>query len=560
MLSNLKEKTKYLFSYFLSPKEIIFVFLLLIISLFFFLSFLHKASSLLMIERIRYSGNITEGVIGNLKEPNPYKASTQADKDIDTLLYSSLVTNVGRENFSERYELRLAEKIDISADKNVYKISLKDKIFFSDGTPITVDDILYSLSNTQGEKKFTAEKADGKTIIFKLIQADKDFLSNLTFPISKKNSNFENNFTTNLITSSFFKIKNIEKDKDGNVNSIQLERYDNGEEKIPYVKNYKIIYFREEVSAYNAFQKKEIDLLSGVSGNTLSKIADDTNIKFETASLPNNYAIFLNQNKDELLQNKSFRKALSDIIDRESLTNQVLGNFGIPEKNILGQKGSVKSSKEVIDNLDSSFSFKDGVLYVGTQKASETNKEAVKITLTTIQNKELEETAKYLQNSWKKIGVQTEIKIIDKKDLNTVVKDRNFDALLFGFSIKTEKDYYSFFSSKERSYPKLNISNYTSKQTDKILSVLSGDNSPERIQDLVNQLSVEIEDDTPVIILYKPKFVFAHFLDTNIQLPKLLTSEEDKYTYIKNWYTNTEKVLKIFNQSKIVDRFDTLLY
>ncbi len=559
-MPNLKEKIKYLFSYFLSPKEILFVFFVLFLSLFFFLAFLYRSSALLMTERIKYAGNITEGIIGNLKEPNPYKPVTQADKDLNNILYSSLVQETETENYLQKYELRLADKIDVSNDKSTYKVTLKKDITFSNGSAITPEDIIYSLSNVATEKKYTVEKTEENTLTFKLKKANDNFLENLTYPIIKKDTIFENNFSSNLVTSSFFRVKSIDKDLDGNVNSLVLERYNNGEEKIAYLKNYKLIYFKNEVDAYNAFQKKEIDLLSGVSGNTLSKISDDTNIKFESAPLPNNYAVFLNQNKDEILQDKNLRKALSDIIDRESLTHQVLGNFGIPEKNILGQKGTLKSVNEVIDSLGSSFSFKDGVLYMSTKKASETKKEAVKITLTTIQNKELEDTAKYLQSAWKKIGIQTEIKVIDKKDLNNVVRDRDFEALLFGFSIKSEKDYYSFFSSKERSYPKLNIANYTSRQSDKILDALSGDNSPARTQDLINQLSVEIEDDNPVIILYKPKFVFAHFLDTQIKLPNTIRSEEERYSYIKNWYTDTEKVLNIFNQSKIVDRFDTLLY
>jgi ABC-type transport system substrate-binding protein len=260
---------------------------------------------------------------------------------------------------------------------------------------------------------------------------------------------------------------------------------------------------------------------------------------------------------------------MSDIVDRESLTNQVLGSYGIPEKNISGQKDNLKPTQEIIDKLlqdeSTGFSFKDGVLYTSTKKSSETNEDKntanpVKLVLTTIQNKELEETAKFLQTSWKKIGLETEIRVVDRKDLNNIVKDRDFEGLLFGFSIKTEKDYYSFFSSKERSYPKLNISNYTSKQTDKILDVLSGENSDARVKDLVNQLSVEIADDNPVIILYKPQFVFAHFLKTQIKLPNTIRSEEDRYDYIEYWYTHTEKVLNIFQTSKVIDRLDTLLY
>lgn len=513
-----------------------------------------------MVDRIVYAGSATEGIIGSPKNTDPYKTTNEADKDLAKVLYSSLVERIPKQNLHVEYVPKLAEKIEVTNDKNIYRITLRKNIFFSNGSPITADDVIYSLLNVPLEKDYSVEKTSDDVLTFKLKKENPDFLENLTYPIIQKNENFENNFSTSMVTSSFFKISSVQKDLNGNVTSIDLIRFNNGEEKLPFLKNYHIKYFKDDVEAYNAFQRKEIDLLSGVPGNTISKIIDDTNIQFDTSLLPNNFAVFFNQNKNEDLRDKNLRQGLSDIVDRESLSNQILGKFGIPEKNILGEKGETKASDQVIDKLSSSFYYKNGVLYRGTKKASETNGSAVKIKLTTIENKELVETAKYLQNSWKKIGIDTEIQVIDRKDLTNIVRDRDFEALLFGFSIKSEKDYYSFFSSKERTYPKLNISNYTSKQTDKILSVLSGENNEARVQDLLKQLSAEIADDNPVIILYKPEFVFAHFLDPKIQLPGIIRSEEDRYVFIENWYTNTEKVLKIFNQSKIINKLDTLLY
>ncbi len=509
-----------------------------------------------MTDRIVYSGSAIEGVIGSPKETNPYNSVTQVDKDLNTILYSSLLDN--------NLQPRLAEKVEVSNDKSIYRITMRPDIYFSNGDPITLDDILYSLNYVPLEKNYSVEKTSDNVLTFQLKKSDPIFLQQLTYPIIQKDTVFENNFSTKMVTSSFFKIAGINKDLDSNVTSISLNRFNNGEAKLPYFKKYNLVYFKDEVEAYNAFQKKEIDLLSGIPGSTISKITDDTNIKFEVAALPNNYAVFLNQNKNEVLQNKALRQAMSNIVDRESLTNQVLGSFGTPMKNILGEKGSPKTAEEVLRTLtsgkDSGFSFKDGVLYEGTKKASTSENRAIKIKLTTIQNTELVETAKYLQNSWKKIGIETDIDIIDRKNLSDVVKERDFEALLFGFSIKSEKDYYSFFSSKERGYPKLNISNYTSRQTDKILDVLAGDNNQARVLDLVNQLSVEIADDNPIILLYKPQFVFTHFANFQVKLPKTIKSEEERYTYIQDWYSGTEKVFNFFNQSKFVDKLDILLY
>lgn len=413
-----------------------------------------------------------------------------------------------------------------------------------------------------------------------------NFLEILSYPIISKNEKYDTNFSKNLITSSSFKIDSISKDSDGNVTNLNLKRYNNGEEKLPYIKKYNIVFFKNEPDAYTAFQRKEVDLLSGIPGNTLSKIKDDRNFKFDVSQLPNNFAIFFNQNQSEVLRDGDLRQALSDVIDRTSLTNQVLGSFGIPMKNLAGDNPNSKSVDDIIKSLPSSFSFENGVLYYGIKKTENsksanstsdknnksttkktdtaetktTNKTQVKIKLTTIQNEELVETAKFLANSWKKIGVETEIKIIDRKDLNQLVKERDFEGLLFGFSIKTVSDYYSFFNSKERSFPKLNISNYTNSSVDKILENLNNERKTANQKELIKQLSDIISKDNPVIILYKPQFVLAHFLKTQIQLPNTIKSEEDRYSYINNWFTDTEKVLSIFSKFNFINKIDMLLY
>lgn len=565
-MQNIKEKFKYLLTHFLSPKEILLLVLCLCISSFFFLVFLYKETNLFTTERILYTGKLTEGVIGNPKNSNPYKLDSQIDKDVSKLLFATLIKNLD----GDKFDLGIASRVEMDSNKTTYKVTLRDNVTFSDGTPITTDDILYSLSFVPLDKNYEVTKGENNVLTFKLKKdSQNNFLENFTYPIVSKKEAFEKNFSADLITSSFFKIQNVSRDSDGNITRISLKRYNNGEEKIPYIKDYEIVFYKTEVDAYNAFQRKEVDLLSGIPGNTLSKIKDDTNIKLDTTLLPNNFAVFLNQNKDELLQDADFRQALSDSIDRESLNNQVLGSFGIPEKNILGQNEKVKTPDEIIKNLPSRFYFEDGVLYIGTKKTpqknasklkEDPNKTKVRIQITTIQNTELVETAKFIQNSWKKIGIETDIKIIDKKDLSSVVKERDFETLLFGYSIKNAKDYYSFFSSKERNYPKLNISNYTSKDADKVLESLTTEDNESKISDLLNRLSNYISQDNPVIVLYKPKFVFAHFLKTQIKLPSTVKGEEERYSYVEFWYTDTEKVLPIFNNLRLIDKLDTILY
>jgi hypothetical protein len=61
-------------------------------------------------------------------------------------------------------------------------------------------------------------------------------------------------------------------------------------------------------------------------------------------------------------------------------------------------------------------------------------------------------------------------------------------------------------------------------------------------------------------MLYKPQFVFAHFLSQQIILPNEIVEESDRYAFIQNWYTDTEKVFMFFTKLRFVDKLDTLLY
>ena len=90
--------------------------------------------------RIVYAGSMIEGVIGSPKNTNPYKADNQTDKDLDKLLYTSLIRNLS----GDKFDLGIAKSVEVSGDKKTYKVTLKDKIYFSNGTLITADDILFS--------------------------------------------------------------------------------------------------------------------------------------------------------------------------------------------------------------------------------------------------------------------------------------------------------------------------------------------------------------------------------------------------------------------------------
>ena len=88
----------------------------------------------------------------------------------------------------------------------------------------------------------------------------------------------------------------------------------------------------------------------------------------------------------------------------------------------------------------------------------------LEITLATANTDEMKKVAEMIKADWAKIGVTVSISIYDVSDLNqNIIKDREFQALLFGAITETPSDLYAFWHSSQRTYPGLNISNYVSK-------------------------------------------------------------------------------------------------
>ncbi len=117
---------------------------------------------------------------------NPYTAKTEANRQISSLLYDSLVKTDN--NFEA--VLCLADYVDMQ-DKNC-TVRLKEARF-TDGSAVTADDVIYSYKIAKESSMYThnfyeivsLSAVDSKTAVFTLSQNDPFFINLLTFPIIK---------------------------------------------------------------------------------------------------------------------------------------------------------------------------------------------------------------------------------------------------------------------------------------------------------------------------------------------------------------------------------------
>ena len=87
-------------------------------------------------------GKITEGVIGAPRFVNPILAISQTDKDLTKLIYAGLMTR----NSKGEIVPELAKSYSVSDDSKKYTFILHKNLTFHDGTPLTADDVVFTVN------------------------------------------------------------------------------------------------------------------------------------------------------------------------------------------------------------------------------------------------------------------------------------------------------------------------------------------------------------------------------------------------------------------------------
>src|SRR5512136_71525 len=142
------------------------------------------------------SGGIyTEALVGSFGRLNPLlDLNNPADRDVDRLLFSSLV------KFDSRGipQPDLAESWGVSADGTIYNVTLRNNANWHDGTPVTSDDVIFSLELLRSQySAFSSDvqtlwggvqitRLNEKNIKFVLTEPFVPFLDYLTFGILPK--------------------------------------------------------------------------------------------------------------------------------------------------------------------------------------------------------------------------------------------------------------------------------------------------------------------------------------------------------------------------------------
>ena len=537
------------------------------------LTMLYKINDSFLVEVPTKGGSLTEGIIGTPRFINPLLAVSNADRDLTILLYSGLLKATPEGKLIPD----LAKEYNISKDGLIYTFKLKDNLYFHDKKPLTTDDIEFTIKLSQNNiiksnKKanwdgVTIKKISGKEIQFILKNPYSPFLENMTLGILPKHlwNKIEpeqfafSKFNIEPIGSGPYKIKKVEKDSSGILKKYVLESFKNYSLGEPYITKLQIKFYPNEEKLISNFKKNNIESISAISSIETKKLSEEEKIRIERSPLPRIFAVFFNQNQNEIFSHAEIRKALNKAIDREKIVNEILNGYGIAingpippsskyfNQSIPTQKIDVESAIKILEKNHWKLNEETGIREKKFKKVTI----PLKFSISTSNAPELKEAIQIIKESWEKIGAEVTIKIFEIGDLNqNVIRPRNYEALLFGEIIGRDMDLFAFWHSSQRNDPGLNIALYTNITVDKLLEDARSIHNKETRVEKYKKFQEEILNDIPVVFVYSPDFIYIipekikHF-----SLGQITTSSE-RFLDIQNWNIKTDKVWKIFIKNK----------
>lgn len=521
------------------------------------LSGLYALERLLLVSVPAYGGQLVEGVVGRPQFMNPLLAISDADRDLSALTHAGLMGVAS----SGALVPALAESYTVSPDGKSYTFFLRENAQFSDGTPVTAHDVVFTVGRAQDPALKSPEYAswsgvsasalDQRTVQFTLKKPYVPFLGLTTLGIlparfwqNISSSEFPfSSLQTNPVGAGPFVVARVARDGSGLIKSVSLianERFALGR---PYLDGIRF-----------EFYPRAEDLAKALQSGAVESSYDVPSARGLTAPYARIFGVFWNPNEKQVLTRLDVRKALSLALDRDAIIDEVLGGYAGAVMGPLPPGGSVRSTplprRENPTARAAEVLRASGWTYDATERAwkhASTKQVLDHLTIRTSNVPELKNVATAVKTQWGQLGVPVDIELYEPGDLSqNVIRPRAYEALLYGEVIGRSQDLYAFWSSQERNDPGLNIALYANKTVDALLEDVRGSTNPGIRAQSLQKIEDIVAADYPAAFIYAPDFTYTVPQNLRgVELPQIVVPA-DRFAAVASWYTMTDAVWPFF--------------
>lgn len=370
-------------------------------------------------------GSVVYGMTQDLASLDPHVDTDAGTRDVVFNLYEGLVKPTSDGGFIPA----VASDYIISDDAKTYTFTLRDGITFHDGTPVTIEDVKYSIdryAEIQGESSAfsslvdSVEVQDDKTLVVNLKESYSEFLPMMTIAIIPQSNEDP---AGNPIGTGPFKYVSYTPGQ-----NMELEKYDGyWQEGVPSLDSVEFKFIADVDTAFVELQAGTIDILKYLTAAQAETLGDeDYNIVQGSMNLV--HAMYLNS-AYEPLSKTEVRQALCYAVDRDAINNFIFGG----KSHIIGSHMIPAMSKYYEPEAETVYSY-------DPEKAKELLADAgyadgfdLEITVPSSYSQHVD-SAQIIADELSQVGINVTLNQVEWSTwLQDVYKGGNFQATVIGF-------------------------------------------------------------------------------------------------------------------------------
>lgn len=556
-----------------SPLERLLVWILLLIMLVSGTVLLYRMNKSTLVAIPHNGGIYREGIVGIPRFINPLLAATDADRDLVSVIYAGLLTH---DPTGALVPELAAQPCAVSEDGTMYTCLLKEGLTFHDGTPLTADDIVFTVTQAANASLHntvfadwdgvTVAAQDERTVVFTLPHAYAPFIENMTIGILPKHlwstlpqEEFSFSAMNNApIGAGPYRVDEIVRDATGVPVEYRLSAFDAYGLGKSHISRLIFHMFRNAADAEEAYVQRTIDALSGIDPENVPALTEDTTSHTTLQRIPmlRIFGVFFNHNQQPIFLRDEVRAALDRTAPRDTIVETVLGGYGTPlttpvppyalplstTSSAVPRTVADEVLPEVQEDLASA-GWMHGTSTNTYELATKSGVQPFAFSLATAHTDELARVAEQLATTWRSLGASVTVNLFDPIDLTqSVIRPRKYDALLFGEVLGHGMDLYAFWHSSQRNDPGLNVAQYADIESDSLLELARTTSDPAARAALIAHLNERIAAHHAAVFLYAPDLLYVT-RDT-LHTPPLhpLADPSERFDSIHEWYLETDLV------------------
>ena len=486
-------------------------------------------------------GTYSEATLGRINSLNPLFATTNSEKVLSRLMFATLSSV----DYSGHIGLGLADSIKTDDSGSTWTVKLRDNLKWSDGEPITNDDVLYTVSVIQSPAILSSYSSnlsgvkvsveDGK-LIFKLPTAYANFSSALEFPILpahilkdvSPNLLPEHTFSNAPITSGPFTYNATQTIGNTGEKIVYLAPNKDYYKSAPLLDSFAIHAYTSIDEIINAINLGTVTATAELSPTDADEITA-SNIYEKQTSIDSGVFAFLN-NRSTVFSNKSIRKALQEGIDMRSLR--------APLGDELPLDYPLLASQVDFDNFPSLPEYNPDAAKDIIAAANIPEDQPIR--LVTTDYGYLPALAENLRFQLENLGLKVEMSVMPKGQdfIVGVIRPRNYDILIYEIELGSDPDLFAYYHSSQTTENSLNLSNYSSTiASDAILAARGTMDQIVRDAKYETFLKAWV-DDAPAIGIYQVNL--SYFVNRNVRSfseDLRLVTPNDRFNDVSFWAT-----------------------